>query len=253
MKEIAIVVFAKEPQAGRVKTRLTPPLNPEEAMRWYEAFCRDTLAMVGRFVEEERASHRSVRTWLAWSGAREGKLFEDALDAGFEVIAQGEGDLGARMGRVVQSVREQGAETLLLLGTDAPTLSPEHLRTAVVMLRGQDVVFGPCFDGGYYLLGLGSRGPVREVEKVLFEGISWSTSSVLEQSWSRARAEGLLCEMLGFWYDVDTFEDLKRLRFHLMSYLSIREPDTARHTRALLESSPELTSHLEPSPSKEST
>ena len=105
-------------------------------------------------------------------------------------------------------------------------------------LGSQDVVFGPSFDGGYYLVGLGEiREEVAAAEEVIFEAISWSSVRVLEQSWQRARQDGLLCELLSFWYDVDTFEDLKILRFHLKEYLAKRDPLLGQYTRQTLETS----------------
>ncbi len=238
----AVMVFAKEPAPGRVKTRLSPAVSPEDACALYEAFLQDVLEMVERFGDE----HRGVQPWLAWSGSLEASAVRGAVDQGFRVHPQGDGDLGDRMKRGVAAVREAGGDRVIILGTDSPTLSKEHLSTALLLLRDRQVVFGPSFDGGYYLLGLDLGGDERP-EEVIFEGISWSTPAVMEESWARAQEAGLLCELLGFWYDVDTVEDLKTLRFHLVDYLAERDPQIARHTGQLLASRPSLLSPLEPS------
>ena len=105
-----------------------------------------------------------------------------------------------------------------------------------MLLRRQDVVFGPSFDGGYYLVGVGESSASKpEAEDVIFEDIPWSTPEVLEKSWEAATEGGLLCEMMGFWYDIDTYDDLKKARFHLREYLAPRDPMVGESTLRLLE------------------
>ena len=126
---------------------------------------------------------------------------------------------------------------MLVLGSDSPTLSTAHLHTARLTLHRCDVVFGPAFDGGYYLVGLAdipAEAPAPESE--IFDDIDWSSPRVMEQSWRRTTQHGLLCELLGYWYDIDTFEDLQRAKFHLFEYLASRDPLVGQYTRAFLES-----------------
>ncbi len=238
MKE-AVVIFGKTARPGEVKTRLCPPLQAEEAALLYDAFARDVFELVARYRDEEEASgNRRVKVVLAWDGEESDRLAVFATrELGFEFVGQDGGDLGARLRRIANWCRQKGAESMMILGTDSPTLSMEHLQTARLWLERCDVVFGPAFDGGYYLIGLGeSRAELPLPEEVVFDGIEWSTREVMEQSWRIARRQGLLCELLGYWYDIDTFEDLKRARFHLFEYLASREPLVGQHTRSILRS-----------------
>ncbi|RDV39081.1 glycosyltransferase [Bradymonadaceae bacterium TMQ3] len=227
-----IVIFAKAPEAGRVKTRLQPELSADESATLYRAFVNDVLELVGGWAGREPGR----RATLAWSGPDDGAMFQatDRLD--IIKVEQGEGDLGTRMRRAIEGARARGAGRVVIVGTDSPTLSEEHLERAFGVLLQHDVVWGPSFDGGYYLVGVEAlRAPEGlDAESVIFEDIAWSTASVLTQSWERANEAGLLSELLGFWYDVDTFEDVKMLEFHLLEYLERQGFEGARHTREVL-------------------
>ena len=230
MKRDAIVVFAKEAIPGRVKTRLTPELSDEEAATLYRAFAGDILEMVAGF--GQASAHREP--YLAWSGSREGRIARQGEGLGFSFIDQGEGDLGDRLKKVFEELRHSNVDRVVVIGTDSPSLSKEHLETAFLELRFQEVVLGPSFDGGYYLVGADfNKTRKGELERALFEEISWSTGEVLVQTWERLKRAGVLCELLGFWYDVDTVEDLERLRFHL-KYLASREEKIGTRTREAL-------------------
>ncbi|TXD37793.1 glycosyltransferase [Lujinxingia vulgaris] len=227
-----VVIFAKSPIAGRVKTRLQPELSADESVVVYRAFLNDVLEMVGGWATQ--AERR--RATLAWSGADDGATFRWAEQLGIATVAQGEGDLGARMRRAVEGARARGAGRVVIVGTDSPTLSREHLELAFDVLGRRQVVWGPSFDGGYYLVGVNTEDKPGggHAERVIFEDVSWSTASVLSESWERASEAGLLSDLLGFWYDVDTFEDVKMLEFHLLEYLERQGFEGARHTREVL-------------------
>lgn len=234
----AIVIFGKTARAGNVKTRLSPPLEPAQAARLYDAFARDVMDTVHRYRASMASQQDHLDVTLAWDGRRDDDLAVYAdQQLNFDVTEQRPGKLGARLQGVFSDLRDEGARRVMAVGTDSPTLSPEHLRTARMTLESHDVVFGPAFDGGYYLVGVDETDGAKPMpETVIFEDISWSSPRVLEQSWQRATDGGLLCELLGFWYDIDTYEDLLKARFHLMSYLADREPQVGRHTRQALES-----------------
>lgn len=241
MMDEAVVIFGKTARPGNVKTRLCPPLSEEQAARLYEAFARDVFESVGRYVERrasELDDNGAVSGILAWDGGPDESLVEAGRSQwGFELVEQGDGDLGDRLGRVIAQLRQRGVRSVLVVGTDSPTLSMQQLEVARLHLRRCDVIVGPAFDGGYYLIGLHegpSEGPAPE--EVIFDDIKWSTGQVTEQTWRRATESGLLCELLGFWYDIDTFEDLKRAEFHLFEYLASRDPLVGQHTRSHLES-----------------
>ncbi|QDG54517.1 glycosyltransferase [Persicimonas caeni] len=223
---VTVAVFAKAPRQGRVKTRLAADLGDERAVAAYECFLADIASMLSTLESELGCA---VSTVLAYAGEPEHDGFDVFRDAGFAFMAQGEGDLGARLTRVTNGCFERGAERLLIIGTDSPTLGPQHFRQALDCLERSDVALGPSFDGGYYLIGL------REAHTAVFEQIDWSTGRVFGQTVRRCRESSLLCEALEFWYDVDTFDDLKLLQTHLFDYLRYRKPTIANRTAEFIE------------------
>ena len=136
-------------------------------------------------------------------------------------------DLGCRMRAIVEARAGVDRGGVILIGSDLPTLPAAYIQSAVESLReGSDLVLGPTEDGGYYLIGLARPA------SGLFEGIAWSTLTVLEQTLERARSAGLEPDLLPFWYDVDDRAGLERLRADLA-----RTPaeDLAPNTARLLE------------------
>jgi rSAM/selenodomain-associated transferase 1 len=196
---VAVAVMAKAPEPGVVKTRLCPPLSPREAAALARAFLRDriaqvdTLGDVGRFVAFAPASARAAFERLA---------------PGFTLLPQHGEDLGQRMRSTLATLLTRGHRAAIVVGTDTPTLPTAVLAGAVEYLAADDadVVLGPAEDGGYYLIG------VRDDHVRLFEDVPWSTSAVLEITLGRARAAGLRTVCLSSCGDVDTPDDLARLR-----------------------------------------
>lgn len=219
------VVMAKPSESGRAKTRLAESIGGRPAVRLYSAFLEDTARLID---EAAIPGVDELGAVLAHSGSADHESFEPFRSRGFRTVSQGEGDLGARLQRVVDWCFDRGAQRLVVLGSDSPTLLDRHLADSFDRLGGTDLVLGPSFDGGYYLVGL--RAP----ELAIFEEIDWSTSRVLAQTLRRAKSRALLCELLEFWYDIDTFEDLEHLRFHLLEYLSRRAPPAAPETARVL-------------------
>ncbi|MFB6374424.1 MAG: TIGR04282 family arsenosugar biosynthesis glycosyltransferase [Bradymonadaceae bacterium] len=224
----ALVVFAKPPEPGEVKTRLTDRIDETTAARLYRAFLRDTAA---RVTAVAASLDEQVTPVLAYTGRPDHPTFEAFWDRDCVGVDQGGGDLGDKMNRVSRRCLEAGADRVLIVGSDSPTLLNRHYREAYRRLETTDVVLGPSFDGGYYLVGMTDPRPA------IFEGIDWSTPSVLEQTVRRCRDNQLLCELIEFWYDIDTFEDLRRLKFHLLEYLAAGDqtvaPETAEMVRGL--------------------
>jgi len=183
---LTLAVFAKAPAPGHVKTRLRPAMGDEQAARLAAAFVRDT-------------SHKAARlgppVTVYYSGDR--ALLEPLAPLGVLWAEQGDGDLGARMARV--------PAPCLILGADSPHLPVALLRAALAAVPLYDVVLGPAEDGGYFLIGL--RAP----QPALFDGIVWSTETVLAQTLARAGALGLTVHQTPPWYDLDTPADLRRL------------------------------------------
>lgn len=191
-----LVVFAKAPRPGQVKTRLAAALGEEEAAGLYRRMGR-------RIVDGLRGGPFRTVVHFAPADAEaelRGWLGEDELDFRPQVA----GDLGMRMSAAFEEAFRR-AERVCIVGTDAPGLDRGRVEKALSLLddpSGADAVFGPALDGGYYLLAL--RRPAPE----LFRDIPWSTSRVLELSLARAEASGLRVRMLDVLNDVDRPQDI---------------------------------------------
>jgi uncharacterized protein len=214
---IALCIMAKAPEAGQVKTRLCPPLSPEEAAQLYRCFLMDKIAQVRRVTAAEPV--------LAYAPEGAGGIFE-ALAPGFRLLPQRGGDLTSRLLSVLERLFEAGFGGAIVIDSDTPTLPSGLLERAVthVVSREHDVVLGPSEDGGYYLIGLG------RLHRALFEDMPWSTPVVLEETLRRVRDLGLTAAQLEPWYDVDTGADLDRLT----AELEAGGDEGPRHTRCLL-------------------
>ena len=190
------IIFAKEPAPGQVKTRLTPPLSPEMACRLYHCCLEDII--------EETVRLRGMDIALAYTPAGARGFFQSLAPPRIRLVAQEGRDLGERQARAFAWGFENGYEVVLLLGSDTPDLPGDFMLEAVEKLAAgpAQVVLGPSRDGGYYLIGLKGLHPR------LFDGLSWSTGSVLADTLSRARELGLEVQLLPFWQDIDTYADL---------------------------------------------
>jgi len=197
--ETALVIFAKAPQPGRVKTRLAPVLGESGAARLHARLVEEALrvAAQARFARIELYCAPRMRDPFFASLARR---------HGVALRAQGEGDLGARMRRAFERVL-RAADAAVLIGTDCPGLRPADLRAAARALHdGADAVFSPAEDGGYALIGL------RRVSGRLFTGIEWGSATVMSQTRARLRSLQWRWRELRTVWDVDRPEDYVRLR-----------------------------------------
>lgn len=225
-----IVVVGKPAIRGRAKTRLAASVGEELATEFYRRCLHDVAGLVAAVCE---ASSVPATPILAWQDDPEHASYEPFRAAGFALVRQPRGDLGECMLGLANAAFEAGADRVLIVGTDSPTLLPRHFDAAERCLEdGADVVLGPSFDGGYYMIGLSGA------HEAVFRDIDWSTDAVVGQTLRRGREAQLLCELTEFWYDVDTLGDLKKMRAHLLEFLQYRHPDLAVETRGLLESLP---------------
>ena len=226
-RDTLVVVFGKPAVPGRVKTRLAEGIGEVAAAEGYRAFFCDVVEMAGRVCRD-----RGWELALAWPGEAQDPLAAFAVDtAGARLVPQGPGDLGERMERAIAQGLQRGHSQVIIIGSDSPTLGQRHLVEAQEALNEQDLVFGPSFDGGYYLVGCVGRGPWRSI----FREIPWSTSGVMGETLRRVGEGALLYELLEFWYDIDRPEDLAVARYHLLEYMGRRRSSRARRTRAWLE------------------
>lgn len=203
MQPSALVIFAKAPIAGQVKTRLCPPLTPDEAATLHGSFVLDTLeqtkAAVARFkLPLDRYLACAPSPCLVFF-----KIMEERQ--GVRLLEQVGEDLGRRMHQTLETLFTQGYTRGLIVGTDTPSLPLERYQQALAALESHDLVLGPALDGGYYLIGLNRSVPD------LFTGIPWSTEQVLARTQEKARSLGLKTALLAPWRDIDTIDDLHAL------------------------------------------
>ncbi len=214
----AIVVIGKAPIAGAAKTRLAPPLSPAEAADLYRGFLLDTVELA--------LSLEWDRTWLVHPRG-DGPLLRRVLPEGrVRLLEQPRSGLGDALATTFERAFADGCESVILIGSDNPTLGPDPVLAAhTALVEHEDVALGPSADGGYYLIGM------RRPHVGLFQNIEWSTPRVYAQTLERARALGLRVHSVREWYDVDHPADLHRLQRDLDG----NPPEVAPHTRAALQ------------------
>ena len=215
-----IILFAKLPVAGKVKTRLQPRLSAQEAADLYRSFLLDCA--------ETAASTTAARKVIACSPAGSAEAVRELLGplaAAFDFIPQPDTDLGNRMEVLFEHSFDGGAGRTVVVGSDSPSLSPGLIDEAFDLLRRPELVLGPCIDGGYYLIGQ------RQLDRTLFRGIEWSTSRVFRQTLEAAAGLGL--GLLPPWYDVDTAADAAFLRDHLEALERSGQPQGRRSLQQL--------------------
>lgn len=196
LQPLRIVVLARFPAPGDVKTRLIPALGAEGAAALQRELTAHTLAWAGAALRET-GGELEVR----FAGGAEADI-RQTCGPSFRYRPQGGGDLGARMLEAFEVAAAEGIGRALVIGSDCPGLDAQRLREASGMLAGHDLVLGPADDGGYYLIGL--RAP----EPRLFEDIAWGGAGVCRETLERARALRLRTALLAPLGDIDRPADL---------------------------------------------
>lgn len=203
MADSALVVFAKAPIPGQVKTRLCPPLTPDEAATVHGSFVIDTLERSRAAVAKYRLP---VDRYLACAPSSTLAFFKVMEERQAVRLLDQEGtDLGARMHRVFETLFRRNYRRVVIIGTDVPSLPLERYQQAFDLLTRFDIALGPALDGGYYVIGLKQSAPT------LFEEMPWSTDRVLPLTKEKAATLGLSIGELAQWRDVDTIADLNIL------------------------------------------
>ena len=193
-----LVVIAKQPERGKVKTRIADVLGGEQAAELYRCALHDTLDLA--------LSIEDVVHVLSYAPPTdEGRRYFEQAAPGFQLMPQPGSTFGARLsGTFAQLLRSYAP--VVLIGSDSPDLPAAFITRAFALLRAdEDAVIGPAKDGGYYLLGM------RSMHDSLFERIDWRTEVVLSQTRQRAVDAGLHMAELEDWHDVDTVGDLLTL------------------------------------------
>jgi len=194
--ENLLVIMAKEPVPGQVKTRLSPELTPQEAAGLYRCFLQDSIAEMGNIDGIDLA--------IAYAPATARATFAALADDRFVLFPQQEVELGQRMLTIFKERIAQGYGAVCIMDSDSPDLPKEIVRASFRLLAvgKADVVLGPCTDGGYYLLGMKYPHPE------LFTDIPWSSGDVLSVTMQKAQKAGLKTALLPPWSDIDTYRGL---------------------------------------------
>ena len=197
--ENAVVLFARDPVLGKVKTRLSPFLDDETILQLYTCFLHDSLDKI-RQVE-------NADLFIGISPSNQSGFFTGMPGSDMRIFVQEGKELGDKMRRAIQDRFADGYERAVIIGSDSPSLPVSYIKRALG--SDKDLVLGPSTDGGYYLIGM--RGKVVEV----FDGVSWGTQKVLRETCAHLEQDEAELELLPVWYDIDGPEDLKFFQTHL--------------------------------------
>jgi uncharacterized protein len=198
----ATAVMAKASIPGRAKTRLVPPLTPEEAASLNTSFLRDIADnLIGA------SAHANIVPFMAYAPAGSAASFRDILPARIGLLETVAPSIGDCLLQAATTLLEAGHDAVCLVNSDSPTLPVGYLTAAATALAapGDRIVLGPSTDGGYYLVGL------KRPHGRLFEDIDWSTERVFDQTLARAHELDLAVHQLPSWYDVDDLAALRLL------------------------------------------
>ena len=206
MPSIAVAIICKTPIAGRSKTRLSPPLRPEECAAISACFIRDLAATIDALARADR----DVVGYAVYTPIGSEARLQARLPDGFRLMPQSDGDLGERLLNATVDLLNAGHDGAILVNSDSPTLPLSILRDAVDAVRqGDAAVLSPALDGGYTLIGL-SNPHAR-----LFADIPWSTPQVHRLTLERAREIELPVIDVPQWYDIDDEYTLHLLQAEL--------------------------------------
>lgn len=193
-----LIVFAKEPAKGEVKTRLSKYLSTGECLNLYKAFIKDTLNIAKRLKCEGRI--------LAFESAKGSPKYLKSVGRRFTFYKQRGKDLGEKMHDAFRHAYRKKYEKVVIIGSDSPTLTSRFINDAFKALDKAEVVLGPSLDGGYYLIGM------KKACSAIFKSIRWSSKSVFEDTLKNIKKLKKTATIIKQWYDVDGPKDLIRLR-----------------------------------------
>jgi rSAM/selenodomain-associated transferase 1 len=198
-----LLIFAQFPAADVVRTWFEPELTRREVAELYDASLRDVITLAAR----ERG-----RLELWFNGGDAVRRYFEKEFSRLVLVQQVGGSLGQRLVDAFERSFTDGAERVIVIFSDSPTLPETMLTSAFHDLHEADAVLGPTFDGGYYLVGLRRLAWLRA--RRMFEGVAWSTAHEWETSLVRAQDAKLAPRILPGWYHIDSTEDMVRARLH---------------------------------------
>jgi rSAM/selenodomain-associated transferase 1 len=193
----ALLVFMRTPKPGKVKTRLAKSLGDEKAAEFYR-LCADAT------INELTQLSPEVERYIFFAEPIKKYEMKQPAGLGFKVAVQEGESLGQRLCNAFSRALQNGARKVVIVASDVPDLSARIMTQAINCLDNSDVVIGPCYDGGYYLIGM------KELHEELFHDISWGTERVYQQTLDAAKEQGLAVNQLPILIDIDTEADLRR-------------------------------------------
>ncbi len=204
----SVILFTRFPQPGKVKTRMINRLGPQDAAELHRKMTEQVIHRV-----QPALQSRKIQLQVYYYGGSQQEM-TDWLGKNYTFCPQQGNDLGRRMAHAFARTIRQGAERILLIGSDCPDIDAGIITSGLAKLHSHDLVLGPAADGGYYLIGLCAGGS----EYVsLFNNIDWGTDQVLEQTLTQAKMDGLSYTLLSKLNDIDRPEDLDYFNHHTCS------------------------------------
>jgi len=219
-----LIIFAKEPEKGRVKTRLQEYLGKKLCVNLYKAFLKDTVDLTDKIACEYKI--------LAYDSRGKSPSYLKKIASRYIFYKQKGDGLGERMHNAFRFAKYAGASKMVIIGSDSPTLPASSIEKAFDLLARADVVLGPSLDGGYYLIGL--KSPCAG----LFNGIAWSSPMVFKNTIKNAQKLKKRAALLDKRYDIDDTRTLFRLKKDLSK---IKNKGVARWTKKFMNSVIQLT------------
>lgn len=192
-----LIIFAKEPKKGKVKTRLAGHLSETECLRLYKRFLRNTVFLARNI--------KCCRRIIAYDADNQNPSFLKKIASDFGFYRQQGKNLGERMLDAFKTFAITNTKTVII-GSDSPGLPRSYINRAFNELNKKDLVLGPAYDGGYYLIGL------KKPQRAIFKGIKWGLSSVFAKTLKNAKKLKKKIAVLDFWHDIDIPQDLKYLK-----------------------------------------
>jgi len=199
--ETCLIIFAKEPDKAFVKTRLASTVGGRERLKIYKAFLKDTIKLAQKVNADQGI--------IAYDSKSKRPSYIESIADSFALYEQKGRDLGDRMNNAFEYAESLGFSKTVIIGSDSPNLPATFIKKAFDKLNTYDFVIGPSKDGGYYLIG------TKQPSSKLFEGIKWSSDSVLNNTIKNARRLDKKVYLLHLWYDVDTPQNLEFLKSDL--------------------------------------
>ncbi len=212
-----LIIFAKEPKNGKVKTRLHDYLSENLCVDLYKAFLKDTLD----FTDKIACEHKII----AYDSNGRSPEYLKNIAPRYTFYKQKHGSLGGRMHNAFRFAKDAGASKVIIIGSDSPTLPASTIKKAFSLLDRADLVLGPSLDGGYYLIGL--KSPCAGI----FKDVTWSSPKVLKETLKNAKKLKKRVVLLDKMYDID---DVKALLLYKNDLRKKKNRNIARRTKKFI-------------------